>query len=200
MNTWNDTAVRGLLLSCSIAFAVGCNSAFADEKKPSPKPYGSGAPAESASAPPPEPEAKIVDGHKPWAPTLDVVLPETPSAAPAKEEWVTAPAARDVRVTDPGCKAQRIREWYRFSCGFGLVEMISSAREGVSFACVKTQRDSEFCDDAAVIFPMRRGDVRAAQFLRWGKWGPEPDAFLTAQFLEGDPHPQISLQGIRWDF
>lgn len=201
MRTWNDMALRGLLLACSLLGGVSCNSAFADEKKPSPKPYGSGAPSAgaSASAKPPEPEARPVDGHKPWAPTLDVVLPDVASDPPTKEEWLKAPAAWDVRITDPGCKAQRIREWYRLSCGFGEVEMIAGGHEGVTFPCVKTTADSEVCDDGAVIFPVRRGDRRAFQFLTWGKWGPEPDAFLTEQYLEGDASPSISLQGIRWE-
>ena len=151
MRTWNDTALGGLLLACSLVFAVSCNSAFADEKKPYPKPHGSGSPAAgaSASAKPPEPEARPVDGHKPWAPTLDVVLPDG---------------------------------------------------AGVSFVCLKTTVDSDLCDDGAVVFPARRGDRRAFQFLRWGKWGPDPDALLTEQYLEGDTSPSISLQGVRWEF
>jgi hypothetical protein len=202
MNTSNDTAVRAALLVCGLAFVAGCNSAYADEKKPYPKPHGSGAPyaSASASATPPEPAAKMVDGHSPWAPTLDVVLPDVPSAAPTKEEWEKASPARDVRVTDPGCKAARIREWYRFSCGSGLAEMISGAHEGVTFNCFRSSRDFELCEDASVVFPARRGDLRAVQFLRWGKWGPEPDAFLTEQYLAGDPAPLISLQGVHWDF
>jgi hypothetical protein len=200
MNPWNDTALRALLLTCSLG-AASCNSAYADEKKPGgPKPYGSGEPATSASAAPPEPEARPVDGHKPWAPTLDVVLPEVASEPPAKGEWEKAPRAWDVRITDPGCSAQRIREWYRFSCGMGEVEMIGGSNEGVTFTCSKTTADSEVCDDGAVVFPVRRGDRRAFQFLRWGKWGPEPDSLLTEQFLEGDPYPMLSLQGVRWDF
>jgi hypothetical protein len=198
MRTWTDTALRGLLLACALLGGVSCNSAFADEKKPGPKPYGSGSAV--ASARPPEPEAQPVDGHKPWAPAPGVVLPDVPSEAPTREEWLKAPAAWDVRVTDPGCKAQRIREWYRLSCGSGQVEMIAGGHEGVSFPCVKTTVDSEQCDDGAVIFPARRGDRRAFQFLRWGKWGPDPDAFLTEQYLDGDASPMISLQGVRWDF
>lgn len=200
MKTWNPTALHGLLLTGPLAFAIGCNPAFADEKRPGPKPYASGAPSASATAMPAEPEVKIIDGHKPWAPTLDVAIPETPSAAPTKEEWASAPQAWEVRITDPGCKAQRVREWYRVDCGFGLSEMISGPREGVTFGCLKTGGPSDFCDDAWVIFPARRGDVRAIQILRWGKWGPDPDAFLTEQFLEGDPCPQISVQGVRWEF
>lgn len=202
MNPWNDTALRSALLVCGLLGAAGCNSAHADEKRPSPRPYGSGAPSASASASasPPEPAAKMVDGHSPWAPTLDVVLPDAPSAAPTREEWEKAPTAWDVRVTDPGCRAQRIREWYRVSCGVGVAEMISGPIVGVTFVCAKTSADSQVCDDSAVIFPARRGDLRAVQFLRWGKWGPEPDAFLTEQYLEGDPAPLISLQGVHWGF
>ncbi len=198
MTTWNGTALRATLLTCSLVGALGCNSAFAGEQKPGPKPHGSGAP--SASAMPPEAPAKLVDGHKPWAPTRDVVLPDVASDAPTKEEWLKAPAALDVRVMDPGCEAHRIREWYRFTCGLGLVEMISGAREGVTFTCTKTQPDTEFCSEAGVVFPVRRGDRRAFQFLGWSRWGPEPDSFLTEQYLEGDTSPSISLQGLRWDF
>ena len=206
MNTWNDAALRQSLLACALlpllASALGCNSAFADEKRPYPKGGGSAAPSAgpSASAAPPEKEQATVDGHKPWAPTLDVVLPEAASAAPTRDEWASAPRAWDVRITDPGCKAWRIREWYRFSCGYGEIEMISGSRESVSFTCVKTQKDSVLCDEAAIVFPVRRGDRRAVEFLAWSKWGPDPDSILTEQYLEGDPYPMISLQGLRWDF
>lgn len=200
MKTWNDTALRVALLACSLLGAASCANAYADEKKPYPKPGSSGAPAASASAMPLENEAKVVDGHKPWAPTLDVVLPETASPPPTKEEWASAPPAWDVRITDPSCKAQRLREWYRLSCGSGLFEMISGAHENVTFGCQKTTGDSDFCDDAAVIFPARRGDSRAFELLTWGKWGPQPDVTITEQFLEGDPYPMIAAHGLRWDF
>ena len=205
MNTSNDTALRATLLTCSLLSllgALGCTSAYADEKKPYPRPGGSAAPgaSASASAPPPEKEADIVDGHKPWAPTLDVVLPETASAPPTKAEWTSAPRAWEARVMDPSCKAWRIREWYRFSCGFREIEMISGSSENVTFTCQKKERDTLGCNEAAIIFPVRRGDRRAVEFLTWGKWGPEPDSVLTVQFLEGDTYPLLSLQGIRWDF
>lgn len=201
MNTCNDTALRAAFLTCSLFSllgALGCNSAFADEKKPYPRPGGSAAPAASASAsaPPPEKVADIVDGHKPWAPILDVVLPEIASAPPTKDDWESAPRAWEVRVTDPGCKAWRIREWYRFSCvSAAEIEMISGSRENITFTCHK-QPGNDTCEDTAIIFPVRRGDLRAVEFLRWGKWGPDPDSILTVQFLEGDTYPLISLQGI----
>jgi hypothetical protein len=200
MKPWNDTALCTALLACSLLGAAGCRDAYAEEKKPSPRPGYSASPAASASAPPPEIEAKIIDGHTPWAPTLDVVLPEVASDPPTKDAWASAPPAFDVRVTDPGCKAQRLREWYRVTCGFGQVEMIAGSHEGVTFGCIKTTRDSELCEEASIIFPARRGDSRSAEFLTWGKWGPEPDAIVTEQFLEGDPYPMISVQGLRWGF
>jgi hypothetical protein len=204
MNTWTDTTLRQTFLACvlllSLTGALGCNSAFADEKRPYPRAGGSAAPAAAPSAAPPEKAPDIDDGHKPWAPTLDVVLPEAASPAPTKEEWASAPRAWEVRITDPGCKAWRVREWYRFSCGTGEIELISGSRENVSFTCSKGQRESDLCDQAAVIFPARRGDHRALEFLSWSKWGPEPDSILTEQYLEGDSYPLISLQGLRWDF
>jgi hypothetical protein len=202
MKTWNDTALRTALLACSLLSAAGFSDAHADEKKPYPKPGYSASPSAVASAPPPpEAEAKLVNGHKPWAPTLDVVLPEVASEAPTKDEWASAPPALDVRVTAPGCSAKRLREWYRVTCSFALIEMIAGERGGVTFGCLKSSPDSELCDkEASIIFPARRGDSRAVEFLTWSKWGPEPDTILTEQFLEGDPYPLISVQGLRWDF
>jgi len=200
MKTWNDTALRSLLLACSLLGAAGCNDAYADEKKPYPKPGYSASPSASAIAPPPEVAPTLIDGHKPWAPTLDVVVPEVASDPPTKDEWTSAPVALDVRVTDPGCKAQRLREWYRVTCKFAQLEMIAGSHEGVSFGCFKETRDSEFCDQDSIIFPARRGDSRAAEFVTWSKWGPEPTAIMTEQFLEGDPYPMISVHGLHWGF
>ena len=200
MKTWNDTALRTALLACSLLGAAGCRDAYADEKRPYPPPGYSASPGASASARPPEAEPTLVDGHKPWVPTLDVVLPEVASAAPTKEEWKSAPPAFDVRITDPGCKAQRLREWYRVTCKYAQVEMIGGSREGVSFGCMKETRESNLCDEDAIIFPARRGDSRAAEFLTLSKWGLEPDTILTEQFLDSDPYPLITVHGLRWGF
>jgi len=159
----------------------------------------------SASAPPKdEPPPKAVDGHNPWAPTLDVSVPETASDPPAKGEWESAPVAKEVRVLAPDCKAQRIREWYRITCdGAQRMEVISGGREGVSFGRFfkSAKRDDfDFADLGWVIFPARRGDRRAFEVFYWGKWGPEPGSIITEQFLEGDSVPWISVHGLHWGF
>jgi hypothetical protein len=202
MNRWNEEALRAALAALSLA-AAGCGEAHAGPPKDKGKDYDRAAASASASvsALPPEPEVPLVDGHKAWAPAFDVAVPETASEAPAKEDWAAAPLAGEVRITDSSCRAQRLREWYRLTCKFGQrVELISGRREDVSFGCFMTRREDSFCDEVWVIFPARRGDRRAFDFLRWGKWAPEPDAIVTEQFLPGDPGPIISLQGIRWGF
>jgi hypothetical protein len=150
---------------------------------------------------PPEAPAKLEDGHKPWAPVFEDKVPEESSNPPAKEEWETAPIAKDVRITDPTCHAQRIREWYRLRCESDLaVEMISGRQADVTFGCKKERRDDPGCDVVWVIFPARRGDRRSFELFRWGKWGPEPDVIATEQFLPGDARPMVSVQGIRFGF
>lgn len=202
MKTWTTTTALGaVLFTTALACALGGASALADDKKPYPRPGGgSGAPSASAMAPPPEEAPKIADGHPPRLLTLDVDVPVAASEPPAKDDWASAPPASNVRVTDPGCKAQRIREWYRFTCNYTLIEMISGGIEGVSFGCRKTSSESFMCDEGWVIFPVRRGDRRAVEFFTQSKWGLQPDTILTEQFQEGDPYPLISLQGLRWDF
>lgn len=198
-----STNSLSLLLVLTLAALAGCRSARADQRPNPKKDYaGAAAPSGSASAPPPEPEPKPVDGKKPWAPSFAAIAwPDRPSDPPAKEEWKTAAEAPEVRITQPGCKARRIREWYRLECGFARWnEMISGAREGVSFGCAKERRDEDGCSETWIIFPARRGDRRAFEMFSWGKWGPSPDAIATEQFLEGDDHPSISIQGIRWSF
>lgn len=213
MKIWNDEVRCAALLSMSMAGGVGCRDAWAGPARdsdrdydasvsmPVPVPMLSASPRASASGSPQEPEGALVDGHKPWSPTLDVTLPETPSEAPTKEEWGSAAPANEVRVTDPSCKVQRVREWYRLECQSGQrLEMISGSHDGVSFGCSRPARDATSCDRVWIVFPARRGDRRALEVLGWSKWGPEPDAIATEQFLEGDPCPLISVQGIRWRF
>jgi hypothetical protein len=114
-------------------------------------------------------------------------------------EWLAAPPARDVRNLDPGCKAQRVREWYRVACGI-QIELISGQREGVSFECPTHSEEPMGCEPSAVRFPARRGDRRAFQVLRFARWGPEPDSMVTEQFIEGDPAPLVSIHGIHGGF
>jgi hypothetical protein len=195
-------AYRSLLVALPLVAALAAAGVAAAGPRQDPaQAYGSAAPSASATALPAEPKPEIVAGHKPWAPTFDVAVPEAPSAAPTKEEWAAAAPAPEVRVTQPGCEVKRVREWYRVNCtSEERIALISGGREDVSFGCTRKTRDDIFCQNVWVDFPARRGDRRSFELLTWGKWGPAPDAVLTEQFLEGDPGPQISLQGARWGF
>jgi hypothetical protein len=202
---------------CAILLALalaGCQEAHADTRadtRPGPRPgYPPGAPSASASGsgagaptaePDPEPEPKSADGRKPWVPVFDAPFPEGSSPAPTVAEWASAPIAVEVRITEPGCEVRRVREWYRVSNKFMHgAELVSGGREDVSFGCRRDDKDSVFCSEAWVIFPARRGDRRALDLFGFFKWGPEPDAILTEQFLEGDPAPLVSVHGLRWEF
>lgn len=179
---------------------AGCRDAFAagDPKKDYPHPGDSA--AASASALPVQEPPKLEEGHKPWIPVYAEPFPETASPAPSKEEWLAAHVAKEVRVTDPGCHAKRIREWIRLSCGGTRVEIITGSTADLTLGCPRADKDMTFCDEAIVVFPARRGDRRAFEFFMWTKWGPEPDAIATEQFLPGDEHPMITVQGLRWGF
>lgn len=190
-----------LVLAIGIASALAAGVAAAGPRQDPSKAYPSATPSGSASALPPEKKPDIVAGHKPWVPTFDVEVPETPSEKPTKEEWASAKIAPEARVTQPGCDVKRVREWYRIACtSASWMGMISGTREGVSFGCTKKRRDDSNCDVVSVEFPARRGDRRAFEMLYWSKWGPAPDGIVTEQFLEGDLGPMITVQGARWGF
>jgi hypothetical protein len=174
----------------------GCQVAYAD-----PPPDGGPRYDRSSDAGEPEALPETPDGGKPWAPTFDVPFPEGTSPAPTAAEWLAAPEAKEVRVTQPGCKVVRVREWYRVHCSFTpWIELVTGAREGVSFGCQRREKGAATCDESWVTFPARRGDQRALELFTWSKWGPSPDALLTEQFLDGDPCPQVTLLGMRWEF
>lgn len=165
--------------------------------KPGEVVYGDASASASADeAPPP-----IVSGRRPWVP--DTATPDIPNGAtpkPAKAEWATAPDAPDVRITQPGCRAQRLREWYRVSCPLLFAMLIGGNRNDVEFGKFFEQKD-DFSPpkEVWVVFPARRGDSRYFQLYTWSKWAPgEPDAQLSESWLEGEPGPSITLQGVRW--
>lgn len=141
--------------------------------------------------PPDEEPPPIAAGERPrHLPKLDgPLVPEEPSPKPTKQDWVGAPEAEDVRITDPSCRAQRIREWYRVACGDEHVSVVSGK---------KTDLDIDRSDPAgaAVIFSARRGDVRLMTFAYFLKWGLVQDAVLSVQWLEGDPRPLITVIGV----
>lgn len=190
---------HGLLLATTLI--CGCGDAYADR---GPMPYGSSAaPSGSVSALPPESQAAVIDGHKPWAPTpFQGVFPTEPSEKPKKAEWQNAPIAKEVRVTQPDCKVQRIREWYRFTCGGVGATLVTGSPKDVELTVERDQPGADsFPTGVVIVFPARRGDKRLLQTYRWSKWAPgQVDATLSEQFLEGDEAPLITFEGVRWDF
>ncbi len=190
----------GTMLALALALA-GCQDAYADTGR-DPRPgYPPGAASGASTAAPLREEPRASDAGTPWAPAFDVPFVEGTSNAPSAEEWTAAPVAREARVTQPDCEVRRVREWYRVDCERGRgIELITGAREGVSFGCKRREAGDTICSDSWVVLQARRGDRRALEIFAWVKWGPSPDAILTEQFLEGDPGPQVSVQGLRWGF
>jgi hypothetical protein len=189
-----------LPLALALAAAAG-ERALADPRRDAQKEYAAPVPSGSASAPPPEPEPEATDGGKRWVPAMDVSFPEGTSDPPANADWATAPAATEVRVTEPGCRVQRIREWYRVTCHFAQrIELISGTREALTFGCTGQTSADDFCSEGWAMFPAKRGDRRALQVFTWGKWGPSPESIVTEQFLEGDPLPLVTVAGLHWGF
>ena len=198
---------RSMLLVFAVSGLGACAPAEADEKRP----YASSSVSASASAlSPKEIAPPAASGRGAWDPDWSAEpLPKEPSKAPTKAEWEGAPLAKEARVTDPGCNVKRLREWYRVACAEGwssrAIGRISGSMEDVSFSCISTEARSSpeerpTCNEAAVVFPARRGDRRSFEVFVSGRWGLEADALISMQFLERDALPLISVQGIRWGF
>lgn len=189
-------------LSLVALACVACPEARADRGPPGPY-SATASPSASVSAPPLERQPAIEAGRKPWVPTPpQLPFPETKSDRPTKKEWITAPMANEVRRTQTDCKVQRIREWYRVGCeGHVAVSLVSGGRAGVDAGAIHLGDPDVSPSEVWVVFPARRGDARVFQLFRWSKWAPgEADAIVSQQYLDGDPHPLITVQGIRWGF
>jgi hypothetical protein len=137
------------------------------------------------------PAAAAIKGRRTWVPDLDVPPPSAEKTAkPTKQEWATAPEAAEVRVTDPGCTAQRVREWYRIECSTAHVGLVSGTRTELDVG------RSEAQGTAWLVFPARRGDRRVALFTGFHKYGLVADTLVSEQWLDGDPAPMITVLGV----
>ena len=185
-------SIRALLLLCGLA--AGCRAAHADpagKSAPSASAYGSAPPSPSDLPPDEEPPPVASGARQPHRPNLDAPPPpEVESPKPTTAEWSEAPEADDVRITDPGCKAWRLREWYRVVCRDTEVSVVTGTKKDLSIHA------SEQSAETTVIFPARRGDRRLLVFAFPWKWGLIQDAILSEQWLEGDPRPLITVTGI----
>ena len=199
--------VHAIAIALSLGGISGCARAQADEKRPDPR--GSHAPAPSASASASALPAKDIappasSARGAWDPDFSSTpVPTEPSKRPERSEWAAAPLATEARVTYDRCKVQRIREWYRVSCKLEhAAELISGSIEDVTVDCRHDALDSDssFCDEVYAIFPARRGDRRSFEVFALSRWGSAPDALISEQFIDGDPLPLVSVQGLRWGF
>jgi hypothetical protein len=191
---------RLFFLSLALFALASCTPASAREGDP----YAALSSSASATALPSEDVSPPVpSGRPPWQPdfTRAAPVPADPTPAPAKEEWASAAEAADVRVSDPGCTAKRLREWVRVECkevvGF---ERVTGPLEDASFGCFNetpVSSDFHYCERAWVVFALRRGQRRAFQSFRPTKWSSTPDTFVSGQFLAKDPTPVVTVQGIR---
>ncbi len=146
------------------------------------------------------PAASVVGGRKPWVPDRNVpAVPTEDSPVPTKQEWDTSAAvATEVRVTEPGCLAQRIREHYRIVCDrHAAIALTSGTRKGVTFGEFRDSVDAFRPSEVWVVFPARPGDRRFLQIFRQTKWGKALDAQISEVFLEGEAIPRITVQGRR---
>lgn len=163
----------GLPPALAAAFAFVYSSARAN----------SPADAGSADAGPPPRPAHVPDFNQP-------IPPAEPSDAPSSADWLKAPVAPEVRVTDPGCSAKRLREWYRFECRGRHASLVTGERKGVTVG----YNEGDYA--VWVVFPVRRGDVRVVLLARLSKWSISPNAIVSEQWLDGDPAPLITVTGI----
>lgn len=167
-----------------LVFAAAC-AAVDSSVLAQPSGPAASAPALSggASTSPPSRPAYVPDLSQPPPP------PEA-SEAPSASDWLKAPVAAEVRVTDPGCTAKRLREWYRVECMGRHASLVTGERRGVKVGF------SENDYKVWVIFPAKRGDVRVMLLARLGKWSIVPNALVSEQWLDGDPAPLITVTGI----
>lgn len=173
------------------ALAVVYSSARAD-----PPYHPPGAPSAAASASASAPAASGSAAAEPlsrpvYLPDFNQPLPPAePSDAPSAADWLKAPTAPEVRVTDPGCTAKRLREWYRFECRGRHASLVAGEHKGVTVG----YNEGDYT--VWVIFPVRRGEVRVVLLARLSKWSIAPNALVSEQWLEGDPAPLLTLTGI----
>lgn len=147
----------------------------------------------NTDAPPP------VETAAPFArgPLLPLFSDEPPgpqkTRRPSPSEWKTAPLVRFTRMSDPRCRAKRVREWIEIRCdlwgdkGFSL---IAGHREGIDYRI----DDGSGEPSITIEFPVRRGDARVIQIVaQAGKYGMSPEVLISERWAEDEPAPTISL-------
>jgi hypothetical protein len=150
-----------------------------------PKPPSTGGTADGAAYGP------TTDGPRP----VVVAFPTTESPRPKPAEWKEATPLPLARASDPRCRATRIREWVRLECRvFGTSStLIAGGRAGVGLWLEETGAFASFIE-----LPVRRGDRRIFQLNgSAGRYGEEPVAIVSEQWVDGEAAPIITVTTAR---
>lgn len=160
-----------------------------------------GADAADGDAAPPLPSYRV----EPFA--------EARSAEPRAKEWASAPkvaldrsrAGLFATTSRPDtCEARRLREWVRIRCTIttGAISLLGGDSQGLAMRLDDFKREEflpSFPEGGEVVFPVRRGDRRAIEWLEIasgykGMTSVTPSFVLSEQWPPGDEAPTIVAQ------
>ena len=136
------------------------------------------------------------------------VLPRF-DAAPFAEERTPAPTGAEWKPIDPvaltassqpGCNADRLREWVRIRCSHlptSVLAQLGGSREGVSLFI--DPPGSWVPPGGEVMFPVRRGDRRVFEWSTFGDsyegvGAPEVAFRISESWAPGDAAPTILVR------
>ena len=145
----------------------------------------------------------------PWVDPTDLAafdaeaFPAEKSKAPTIAEWTAAPRVRLTRTTRAGgCNAARVREWMKIHCEMQTagLRLIAGSTDGIALWVPEPFKVGDFSTMGRygeIVFPVRQGDRRIFEFVRfdsgdWGGWGTISSYLVEEEWLEGGT-PQIAM-------
>jgi hypothetical protein len=145
----------------------------------------------------------------PWVDTADLAafdaepFPAEKSKAPTIAEWTAAPRVRLTRTTRTnGCNAARVREWVKIHCDVQTagLRLIAGSTDGIALWVPEPIKEDDLSTVGRfgeIVFPVRQGDRRIFEFLRfdsgdWGGWSTTSSYLVEEEWLAGGT-PQIAM-------